>query len=148
MKRLFSIVASLLLFSTAATVLAQDATPAADSTSATTSAPAIPKAPGKVVEWRIKNQHKRIHAGVKAKKITQDEAKDLKSKLEDIQKQFKADIVDNKKAGVKKLTDDQYNQLKQMLDDNSKAIKDDKNDGETDANAAPAVAAPAATPSN
>lgn len=145
MKRLLSIAASFLLIGFAGSVLAQDSNPPAGSA---TSASAIPNKPIKVIQWRIKNQYKRIHRAAKANKITHAEAKELKSKLVSIHMQLKTDLTDNKKTGVKKLTDDQYNQLKQMLDDNSKAITDGKNDGETDSNASPAAAAPSTTPAN
>jgi LAS superfamily LD-carboxypeptidase LdcB len=148
MKRLLSIAASFLLIGFVGSVLAQDSNPPAGSAPSTTSASAIPNKPIKVIQWRIKNQLKRIHLGVKAKKITHAEAKDLKTQVNTIRKQLKTDIAANKKAGVKKLTDDQYNQLKQMLDDNSKAITDGKNDGETDSNASPAATAPSTTPAN
>ena len=152
MKRLLSVAVSILLAGFTSLAFAQDNSaaggstanaPASDSSSTgTTAAPAIPTHPGKVVAKRIQNQRKRIREGVKSKKLTKDEAKDLMAKVKAVATQLKADAVQNKQAGVKKITDDQYNQLKQMLDDNSKAILDDKNDGEGDANAAPAADAP------
>ncbi len=120
------------------------AAPADNSSSAgAAAAPAIPKYPGRVVDMRIKNQYKRIREGVKSKKLIEDEAKDLRAKVDAIRDQLKADFAQNKQSGVKKITDDQYAQLKQMLDDNSKAIHDEKNDGETDANPGTSGTAPA-----
>jgi hypothetical protein len=145
MKRLVSVVVSVLLAGLTSFAFAQGNTGAGSATNtapAASSAPAIPKYPGKVIEKRIQNQRKRIRAGVKSKKLTADEAKDLSSKVDAVRDQLKADAAQNKQSGVKRITDDQYNQLKQMLDDNSKAIHDDKNDGETDANASPAAGSP------
>lgn len=146
MNRLASVAVSILLAGLTSLTFAQDSTTAGSAAPAAgtsaSSAPAVPKYPGKVVEQRIKNQYKRIKEGMKSKKLTADEAKDLKTKVDAIKGQLKSDAAENKKGGVKKITDDQYSQLKQMLDDNSKAIHDDKNDGADDANAAPAASAP------
>jgi hypothetical protein len=158
MKRLASIVVSVLFAGLTTAVFAQDntaagaSTPAANAPAASSSS-GIPEHPGKVIEWRIKNQYKRIMAGVRSKKITPDEAKTLRANVAAVQQQLKADATQDKQSGEKKITGDQYTQLKQMLDTNSLAIKDDKNDGETDSNAAPAgTAAPsgnaATTPTN
>lgn len=148
MNRFSWIAASALLVGVTGLALAQDSntaaasgTPAAaadSSSTGSTAAPAVPQYPGKVVVARIKNQYKRIREGVRAKKLTYEEGKDLKAKVDAVRDQLKADAAQNKQSGAKKITDDQYAQLKQMLDDNSKAIHDEKNDGETDANAAPA----------
>lgn len=139
MKRLLPLVVSILLAGFTGLVFAQDNTATGDSTPVASSAPAVPEHPGKVIAERIKNQYKRIRAGVKSNKLTKDEAKDLRSKVDAVRAQLKADATEDKQSGEKKITADQYSQLKQMLDDNSKAIHDEKNDGETDANAAPAA---------
>lgn len=154
MKRFTWIAVSVLSASLTGLALAQDSntTPGAGTTASapadnsSAAAPAAPKFPGRVVEMRIKNQYKRIKEGVSAKKLTEDEAKDLRTKVDAIREQLKADVAQNKQSGVKKITDDQYTQLKQMLDENSKAIHDEKNDGETDANPGTSGTAPAAAP--
>ncbi|GEM_PF-2723685 len=160
MKRLLSLVVSVLLAGFTGLAFAQDNTTTGNNTPAASSAPAVPAHPGKVVAARIKNQYNRIRDGLRSKKLTKAEAKDLKAKVDAVRAQFKSDASQDKQGGEKKISDDQYNQLKQMLDDNSKAIHDDKNDGETDANAAHAAggsstgdapstaAAPAASSSN
>jgi len=139
MKRLVSFVVSLLLAGFTGLAFAQDNTTAGTGSPAASAAPAVPAHPGKVIAERIKNQYKRIREGVKSKKLTKDEAKDLKSKVDAVRDQLKSDASQDKQSGEKKITDDQYNQLKQMLDDNSKAIHDEKNDGATDANASAAA---------
>ncbi len=146
MKRLVSVVVSVLLAGLTSLAFAQNTTAAGGTTatgaSAASSPSGIPEHPGKVIEWRIRNQYKRIHEGVKSKKLTPDEAKSLKASVDAVREQLKTDAAQDKQSGEKKITADQYSQLKQMLDANSTAIHDDKNDGETDANTSPAAGSP------
>ncbi len=158
MNRLVWMVVSVLSVGLTGLALAQDSNNApgggttaaapADNSPSTGAAAAsgIPKFPGRVIGMRIKRQYERIKEGVKSQKLTEDEAKDLRAKVDAVRDQLKADFEQNKQNGVKKITDDQYTQLKQLLDENSKAIHDDKNDGETDANAGSSATAPSAAP--
>jgi hypothetical protein len=143
MKRLLSFAVSLLLMGSTGLVLAQDAAPATtDSPAANAPAAQGAKKGGhpriKEVRARIQDQYKRVHEGIKAKKITKDEAKDLKAKIDAVRGQMKADIQQN---GKKELTEDQLNQLNQMLDDNSKAIYGEKHDGDAAASGNPSSSA-------
>ncbi len=108
--------------------VAQDATPADSSTPV---AQPVMKAGVKhprikEIRGRLQEQMKRIQEGVASKKLTQDEAKDLRSKVAAVRDQMKADIQENNKT---ELTEEQYTQLNQMLDDNSKAIAGEKQAG-------------------
>lgn len=145
MKRLALVVVSVLVAGFTSLAFAQDNSAAGGTTNtapAASSNSGVPEHPGKAIEWRIRNQYKRIHEGVKAKKLTMDEAKSLKANVDAVRQQLKADAAQDKQSGGKKITADQYGQLKQMLDTNSAAIHDDKNDGQTDANAAPSSGSP------
>jgi predicted RNase H-like nuclease (RuvC/YqgF family) len=108
--------------------VAQDATPADSSTPVAQPAmKAGVKHPRiKEIRGRLQEQMKRIQEGVASKKLTQDEAKDLRSKVAAVRDQMKADIQQNNKT---ELTEEQYTQLNQMLDDNSKAIAGEKQAG-------------------
>ncbi len=147
-KRLVGFAASLLLISSTSLVLAQDATPAADTPVATASAAATPAAADnhgkrvmspemKEIHDRIKLQEDRIAAGVKNTKLTSDEAAALTAKLKAIREEIRADFKQNKESGQKGLTDDQKTQINSELDANSAAIHDIKQD-----------AAAASTPTN
>lgn len=113
MKKLFACILALLFVSTAGSLVAQD--------TATAPKPAHPRI--HEVHARMKEQMKRIDAGVKSGKLTPDQAKALKDQIKAVQAQMEADYQAN---GKRELTDDQKAQLNQMLDQSSKMIYGEK----------------------
>lgn len=141
MKRLALLAASILFVGSTGLVMAQDTAPAA------TPAPAETPAMNKMmkgehpriheVRERLKRQHMRIMAAVKAGKLTQDEGKTLHEKVKSIGDEMRADIKSN---GKTELTEDQFKQLNDELNTNSEAIKDGQSEGGS--NTAPTGNAP------
>lgn len=76
------------------------------------------------IQDRISNQQKRINEGVKAGKISPDEAKTLQAKLDDIKKEVAAAKADGK------FTKEERAKLNQMLDVNNKLIQTESGDKE------------------
>lgn len=76
------------------------------------------------IQDRIANQQKRINEGVKARKISPDEAKTLQAKLDDIKKEEAAAKADGK------FTKEERAKLNQMLDANNKLIQRESGDKE------------------
>jgi|SRR5579859_2353544 len=136
MRKLTSLMVSVFFAGATGLALAQDvgSTPSA----APADKPAMKEKGGKhprihEIEARLKEQHKRIREGVKSKKLTKDEAKDLSAKVKAVGDQMRDFIKQN---GKKELTEDQQKQLNAALDETSKAIAGEKHDGD----AAPAGA--------
>ncbi len=127
MKRIIFFTASWLLISSTGLALAQDAAP--------TNQPARNNPHLAEIHTRIKNQRERIAAGLKSGKLTQDQAKTLKDKVEAAQGQMRTYFLQNRQSGQKGMTDEQFQKLNQMLDESSLAIFGDKHG---DASAEPA----------
>jgi hypothetical protein len=75
------------------------------------------------IRARLEEQNERIQAGVKDKKMTQDEGRALHGKVKAVRVEMINDIKSN---GVEDLTDDQFERLNQELDVNSRSIHDEK----------------------
>jgi hypothetical protein len=141
MKRLAMLAASILFVGSTGLVMAQDTAPA--------TTPAPMGTPGMnngmkgehprihEVRERLKRQHMRIMAAVKAGKLTKDEGKALHEKVKSIGDEMRADIKSN---GKTELTEDQFKQLNDELNTNSEAIKDGQSEGGS--NTAPAGSTP------
>jgi hypothetical protein len=138
MKKLVALMVSVFFMGATGLALAQDAAPAE---STPTAKPAMKGTHPRIheIEARLKEQHKRIAAGVKAKKLTKDEAKGLHAKVKAVGDQMKDFIKQN---GKMDLTEDQQKKLNASLDETSKTIAGEKQDNA----AAPAGDTASATP--
>ena len=74
------------------------------------------------VNKRVRNQEKRINAGVKTGEITADEAKTDRQNLRNIKKEERAEV----KVNGGHLTQDQTKNLNQELNVNSQKIQEEK----------------------
>ena len=74
------------------------------------------------VNQRVRNQEKRINAGVKSGTMTAEEAKEDRKNLRGIKREERADV----KANGGHLTKEQTKGLNQELNTNSKEIQEDK----------------------
>jgi hypothetical protein len=88
------------------------------------------------VKDRIKKQQKRIDQGLKAKTLTDDQAKACREVLKSVKTQMKADYKTN---GSKKLNEDQTAELNKLLDANSAALHEEKQEA-AQATAVPVMA--------
>jgi hypothetical protein len=121
MKKFIAGVLSLLFVAMAGWSMAQDATPAADTS-------VVPSKGKFEIRERFRYQALRIAQGVKSGVLSKDQAAALRDSLKSIVQQAKADFEQN---GRKALTDDQKAQINQLLDNNSKAIYQAKHPGQT-----------------
>ncbi len=116
MKRIVSAAASLLLMGATGLALADTPPP-----------PPKPIHHPRIheVHDRMRDQEKRIEAGLKAGTLTPAQAKALRDVLKSVHAQMEADYKAN---GKRELTPDQQKQLNQLLDENSKTIYGEKHD--------------------
>ena len=79
----------------------------------------VAKTPMDKLVIRLRQQNIQIQRDLRSGKLTKDQAKVLKARVEAIRKK---EIADLKQNGTKTLTDDQVNQLNQQLNTLSKSI--------------------------